>query len=1074
MKKILTMIAAAGLLAWTSRSETTAEAKIGETEYDTLQAAVDVAVTNADTDVGIEIVSDITLTETLKIKSSSYSAKNLAINNEKYTVTFDVAETNAGVTVNAVSVCLGGTGTWQRTTGSAPLFDIGSLSSETNQAGLVYVMGGTFANKGTGAVMNAANGMIAVEDGTFEVASATAPCLYAKAPGTDASEYAGLLVVGGGTVKGPTDGTVALVRVEDKAKKAGGVYALGTTTLVGSETAAKLTSQYFVDEAKETYYATDGYEFKLQSGSSDTYEIVATGVATVTINDTDTPCATWSDVATAITGAASATIKLGKDQEAGATISFTSGDITLDLDGKKLSASSGLSSALVSASGSGVTLTITDTSEEQTGCIAGAVAVADGGKLVIEDGVFDDTISADQTDTLTINGGKFLASKNGGTSTFSLASSVPDTSKHELKEIGDANYWVVTEKPVTVATITYIDGVTTNCVSAEEMVAVIRAYPKYGMTVTLYQDMVVGSCIHFRNTATIDLNGKTISTAPTDALFSTYLFGFIVTGGDISLKIIDSSEEKTGRIVIDPVTMAACKRRGSIVPAVSVINKGELIIEAGTFDGMVNISQSGGKGNIKGGAFLASENGGTESFSLAGSKDGSVTQPPTLMKFENVDYWIVGDVMMPEEAVVAKIGTAKYAALQDAVDAAVQDSAKTTTVEVVKDITLDKPLSIRATSYDNRKTIVLENATNTVTFAGDTTSAAITVVSEFIEFRGSGTWQRESGTAALIDIGSAIFLTPSDVGSVRTYDGNFVNKGSGPVVNVAFGTLSVQGGTFEVAGSSAMCVYSKFAGTITTAGSCYVYVDKGVFKGPTDGTAPLVGDDGNNVQTYINVDGEITFTGSETSINLMKYFLAVKGANGNYTRPSGYAFKLKSGSTDTYVIAKMAAADDPVGAGESAVYADADTASKAAEAINADKATLITIPNADSLNLSDQQKSDYAALFIATANGTTVTVDFTEDAKTNTLVKAATEAAKNLDLQTFAKATDGAEQTLAISDATPGLYYTLLMGTDSPADLPTANSVQAGNDGNVTFSLKKPGAKAFFRIAISAQAISNP
>ena len=1043
MKKILMMIAAAGLMAWTGRA---GEAKIGETEYDTLQAAVAVAVTNADTDVGIEIVRDITLTNTLQIKSSSYSAKNLAINNEKYTVTFDVAETSAGVTVDAVSVCLGGTGTWQRATGSAPLFDIGSSSTETNQSGIVYVMGGTFVNRGTGAVMNAANGTIAVEAGTFEVTSATAPCLYAQAPGDGAGEYAGLLVVGGGTVKGPANGTAALVCVEDKSKKAGGVYALGTTTLVGSATAASLTSQYFVDEEKEKYNATDGYEFKLQAGSSDTYEIVAKGVATVTIDDTDTPCATWADVATAITGAASATIKLGKDQESDATISFMSGNITLDLDGKKLSPSSGFSSTLVSVSGGGVTLTITDTSEEQTGCIAGAIAVADGGKLVIETGVFDDTISADQADALTIKGGKFLASKNGGTSTFSLASFVADTSMYELGKIGDADYWVVTEKPVTVATITYGGSVTTNCVSAEDMVAVIRAYSRQGMTVTLHQDMVVASCITFSSTATIDLNGKTISTAPTDALFSTYLFGFIVTGGGISLTITDSSEEKTGRIVIDPVTMAATKRRGSIIPAVSLINKGDLIIEAGTFDGMVNI-QSGGKGHITGGSFLASENGGTESFSLAGSKDDSVTQTPTLMKIDGSDYWVVGDVTMPEEAVVAKIGTTKYAALQDAVDAAAANSARTVTVEVVKDITLDKPLAIVADSFEMNR-IVLANATNTVTFAGDAASAGITVKGAAVEFRGDGTWRRESGTAALVDIGLAGATEALDAGVVLIYGGNFENKGTGHVVNVAFGWLVVRGGTFE---------------------------------GPTDGTASLVGGDVDKALLYIDVDfaSAIAFTGSKTSVDAMSGYLAKK-KDGNYTNlidyeyVNDYAFKLKSGSTDTYVIAKMAAVNEPVEAGESAVYDKEDTATKAAETINTNKENLITIPNADTVGeLTAAQKKAYADLFIATANGTTVTVDFTEDAKTNTLVKAATEAAKNLDLQTFAKATDDSVQTLAIMDATPGLFYTLLMGTDTPAELPPTNSVQATSTGKVTFSLKKPGDKAFFRIAISAQAIES-
>ena len=175
----------------------------------------------------------------------------------------------------------------------------------------------------------------------------------------------------------------------------------------------------------------------------------------------------------------------------------------------------------------------------------------------------------------------------------------------------------------------------------------------------------------------------------------------------------------------------------------------------------------------------------------------------------------------------------------------------------------------------------------------------------------------------------------------------------------------------------------------------------------------------------------------------------------------------------TYTVAK-AAAVDPIPAGTSKTdYNDADAAQKAAEAINADKASLITIPNAETLNLSTEQKTAYDNLFVATANGTTVTVDFTEEA-TNTLAAAAEKIVESLDLQTFAASTSTEAQSLVtITDATPGLYYTLLSGTETPANLPTATSVQATSTGKVEFKLTKPGDKAFFKVVISAQEIHS-
>jgi hypothetical protein len=115
----------------------TTVAKIGTVEHTSLQDAVDASVTNKSGDVTIEIVSDITLTDTLEIQAKNYSAMTLRVNNEKYTVTYKGSDASAGVMVDAVNLLIEGTGTWQRVSGSASLFLIGSLSSVSDQKGNV-------------------------------------------------------------------------------------------------------------------------------------------------------------------------------------------------------------------------------------------------------------------------------------------------------------------------------------------------------------------------------------------------------------------------------------------------------------------------------------------------------------------------------------------------------------------------------------------------------------------------------------------------------------------------------------------------------------------------------------------------------------------------------------------------------------------------------------------------------------------------------------------------------------------------------------------------------------------------
>ena len=230
----------------------------------------------------------------------------------------------------------------------------------------------------------------------------------------------------------------------------------------------------------------------------------------------------------------------------------------------------------------------------------------------------------------------------------------------------------------------------------------------------------------------------------------------------------------------------------------------------------------------------------------------------------------------------------------------------------------------------------------------------------------------------------------------------------------------------------------------------------------------------NGASTKVMISGQtLTLATENDSIKLNQSMATATVEMASNLSDDDYEItKTVDGDVTTYTLVKKAVTPtiNPVEAGTTTQEFDSDqAASDAAAAINAAKESYITVPN--SIELTAEQKAAYVGLFTATANGKTVTVDFTEDAKTNTLVKAADAAVKTLDLQTFAAKTDG-EQTLAVTGATPGLYYTLLSGTDTPADLPTVNSVQAGKDGNVSFTVTKSGTKAFFKIVISAHEIT--
>ena len=155
-------------------------------------------------------------------------------------------------------------------------------------------------------------------------------------------------------------------------------------------------------------------------------------------------------------------------------------------------------------------------------------------------------------------------------------------------------------------------------------------------------------------------------------------------------------------------------------------------------------------------------------------------------------------------------------------------------------------------------------------------------------------------------------------------------------------------------------------------------------------------------------------------------------------------------------------------------YDSAEDATKAAEEFNEALKTNPELIEVPSVVTSEEDKAAYRALFEAVADGTTVKLDFTPVAKED-LETAAETAVESIELQTFA-ASDGtaAQNLLTVKKAIPGLWYTLLTGTDTPANLPTAHSQQAETS-EVKFNVTKDADtdRAFFRMKITTTEVQS-
>ena len=146
---------------------------------------------------------------------------------------------------------------------------------------------------------------------------------------------------------------------------------------------------------------------------------------------------------------------------------------------------------------------------------------------------------------------------------------------------------------------------------------------------------------------------------------------------------------------------------------------------------------------------------------------------------------------------------------------------------------------------------------------------------------------------------------------------------------------------------------------------------------------------------------------------------------------------------------------------------DAAAAADLAATINADKAAHITMPAA--VGSDPVRQAEYASLFEATADGTSVTIDFTEEAAAYQATNVATRVAQAIDLSGVAAASAGV--VLDPDGLTPGLWYSVVSGTSVTSINNEGTRVQAQSDGTLgdaTLVVPHPSdAAGFFKIKVS-------
>ena len=309
----------------------------------------------------------------------------------------------------------------------------------------------------------------------------------------------------------------------------------------------------------------------------------------------------------------------------------------------------------------------------------------------------------------------------------------------------------------------------------------MAAAAEAGGTVTLNQDVVLpydadnAGCIEIdgESSIIIDLKGYTLKDAAENEDYVIYSEG--------TLTIIDSSDEKTGKIMSDsPDTMSL------------YVGGGLTTIEAGIFENQV-WSDDPTCLNIKGGKFKG--NGTAEAFDLVDSiEDGYKAE-------QNGDYVAVvldsgegpGE---PEPNYVAQIGAQKYETLDAAIEAATSEDE----IDLIADIATTMYIEIK-----NKKVTIDLNG-HSITAKNNTKKEVFLVWTENSEVKGELVLKDSVGTG-LVDANSS----QSSQIAVWAYKGGIVTIEGGKYTNVGApegdnfdliyashgGEITINGGTFE-------------------------------------------------------------------------------------------------------------------------------------------------------------------------------------------------------------------------------------------------------------------------------------
>lgn len=191
---------------------------IGEVGYASLQDAIDAAIeaSTADNEVTIDIVKDITITDTVSLTGKGIDSTKIILNaNEGVTISFDPTDiSHRGFTIDNATVTFNGKGAWTHVTESGNpktmicIGEMGVTDGEETKIGPAYVV----INEGTFSanlphIFNVQAGVVRVKGGTFEVKTAANKCCFRvedfEGSATDKDAASSLLIVAGGTFATP-------------------------------------------------------------------------------------------------------------------------------------------------------------------------------------------------------------------------------------------------------------------------------------------------------------------------------------------------------------------------------------------------------------------------------------------------------------------------------------------------------------------------------------------------------------------------------------------------------------------------------------------------------------------------------------------------------------------------------------------------------------------------------------------------------------------------------------------------------------------------------------------------------